>query len=321
MVSTALITGISGQTGSLLAQKLLEDGYRVVGGSRDVSATDWWRLDRLGVRDRIELVSLASTDFPSVFSVLGKYAPNEIYNLSGQSSVGLSFSQPFEAFESIATGTLNLLEAIRVLDLPTRFFNAASTDCFGNQPGVKLNEKSAMRPVSPYGVAKMASYWTTVNYRHSFGIHACNGILTNHESGLRGKAFVTQKIVKALIEKKKNPTIQVKLGDTGITRDWLWAPDVVDAIRLIITANKAGDYVVGSGESNSLHNFVMKVADALSLSPENLYTLDADFLRPNEIPSVELDTSLVRNDLGWSHTLDFDALVLRLLHEIGREHH
>jgi GDPmannose 4,6-dehydratase len=252
MADTALITGISGQTGSLLAKKLLGEGYRVIGGSRDVAAMDWWRLQRLGIADSVELVSLASTDFLSVFSALKKYSPDEVYNLAGQSSVGLSFTQPFEAFESIATGTLNFLEAIRVLDTPKRFFNAASTDCFGNQPGVKLNENSPMKPLSPYAVAKAASYWTTVNYRESFGIKASNGILTNHESNLRGKAFVTQKIVRTLLEKKKNPTIQLELGNTDIKRDWLWAPDVVNAIHLIVKAQKPGDYVVGSG-ATALH--------------------------------------------------------------------
>lgn len=315
MGSTALITGISGQTGSLLAQRLLEDGYRVVGGSRDVAATDWWRLDRLGIRESVELVSLASNDFLSVFSALKMYTPDEVYNLSGQTSVGLSFSQPFEAFESIATGTLNLLEAIRVLGMQTRFFNAASTDCFGNQPGVKLNEKSAMRPISPYGVAKMASYWTTVNYRDSFGIHASNGILTNHESGLRGKAFVTQKIVKTLLEKKKNPDIQLELGNAEITRDWLWAPDAVDAIQLIVKSDQPVDYVVGSGLSHSLHQFVMSVYDQLGLTSDLPYTSSPQLIRPNEIASIELDPSLIQRNLGWKPTADFDDLVKKLLVE------
>lgn len=316
MGSTALITGISGQTGSLLAQKLLEAGYRVVGGSRDVSATDWWRLDRLGIRNSVELVSLASTDFLSVFSALKKYAPDEVYNLSGQSSVGLSFSQPFEAFESIATGTLNLLEAIRVLDMKTRFFNAASTDCFGNQPGVKLNEKSAMRPVSPYGVAKAAGYWTTVNYRDSFGIHGSNGIITNHESGLRGKAFVTQKIINALLHKRKNPNVELTLGNTKIMRDWLWAPDVVSAIRKIVTTETPGDFVVASGSSHTLGQFAASVANLLGIDPNNAYSSDSGLFRPNEIGSIELDPSLIRERLGWRHTLDFEGLVSKLVEEM-----
>lgn len=315
MVRSALITGISGQTGALLAKKLIDDGYRVIGSSRDVFNANWWRLDRLGIKESVELVSLDLTDSFDIIRTLNRFSPSEIYNLSGQSSVGLSFSQPIDSFESITLSALNLLEAIRVLELPARFFNAASTDCFGNQPGTRLNEHSAMRPVSPYAVAKTASYWTAVNYRHSFGLHAVNGILTNHESGLRGQQFVSQKIIHTLLAKKRNQGVSLLLGNTSIRRDWLWANDVVEAICLIIRAERPGDFVVGSGRSYSLDDFIARVCEHIGLSVETAYSSDSIHRRPSEIQSIDLDPSLIQRSLSWSPSLSFDQLIDQLIRE------
>lgn len=313
MTKTALISGVSGQTGSLLAKRLLEHNYTVIGGSRDVSATDWWRFEHLGISNDVRRVSLAPNDLLSVLNAVKDFAPDEIYYLAGQSSVALSFSQPFEAFESIAVGALNFLEAIRLLDSPARFFNAASTDCFGDQSGQTLTEGSPMRPISPYGVSKAASYWTTANFRHSFGIHASNGILSNHESSLRGRAFVTQKIISVLKERKLQPEISLILGNTAVARDWLWAPEVAEAIHLITSADQPGDYIVASGQSHTLHDFVIEACRQLDLEPERAYDVDETFFRPHEIMSVELDPSKIRDTLGWSATTGFRELVTKLI--------
>jgi GDPmannose 4,6-dehydratase len=313
MGKTALISGISGQTGSLLASRLLRHGYTVIGGSRDKNGTDWWRLEKLGILGDVQLTSIAPSDFHSVLTAIKRFSPDEIYYLGGQSSVALSFTQPFEAFESVAGGTLNFLEAIRISESPARFFNAASTDCFGDQSGTVLNENSPMKPISPYGVAKAASYWTTVNYRESFGIHASNGILTNHESPLRGKAFVTQKIISTLKKKKVNPKITLSLGNTSIRRDWLWAPEAAEAIHRITSHPAPGDFVVASGKSHSLHDLIEQVCIRLDIDPSDAYEVDEAFFRPDEIESVRLDPSLIHSQRGWSAQATFTDLVDNLL--------
>ena len=313
MAKTALISGISGQTGSLLAHRLLHHGYTVIGGSRDKNGTDWWRLEKLGILNDVQLTSIAPSDFHSVLTAIKRFSPDEIYYLGGQSSVALSFTQPFEAFESIAGGTLNFLEAIRVTDSSARFFNAASTDCFGDQSGTVLDEDSPMKPISPYGVAKAASYWTTVNYRNSFGIHASNGILTNHESPLRGKGFVTQKIISTLREKKKDPSISLRLGDTSIRRDWLWAPEAVEAIHLIGTHEQPGDYVVGSGKSHSLAEFVDQICNQLGIDKSGIEEMAPEFRRPNEIKSVETNPSKLAGVTGWTARTGLSNMVGHLI--------
>ncbi|WP_413880515.1 GDP-mannose 4,6-dehydratase [Candidatus Aalborgicola defluviihabitans] len=194
---TALISGISGQDGAYLAQLLLQKGYRVVGTARDAQMSTFGNLERLGIRSQVAVVSMAINDFRSVLQVLDKHQPDEIYNLAGQSSVGLSFEQPVETLESISVGTLNLLEGIRFLNRDTRLYNAGSGECFGDTRGAPADERTPFRPRSPYAVAKSAAFWQVDNYREAYGLYACSGILFNHESPLRPERFVTQKIVRA----------------------------------------------------------------------------------------------------------------------------
>ncbi len=193
----ALITGISGQDGAYLAKLLVDRGYRVIGTSRDAQVGTFGNLARLGVLDRVELTSMASNDFRSVVQVLARYEPQEVYHLSGQSSVNLSFDQPVETLESISLSTLNLLEAIRFLGRKIRYYNAGSSECFGDIGGVAANELTPFRPRSPYAVAKATAFWQVASYREAYGLFACSGILFNHESPLRPERFVTQKIVRA----------------------------------------------------------------------------------------------------------------------------
>jgi GDPmannose 4,6-dehydratase len=227
----ALICGISGQDGAYLARLLLNKGYEVLGTSRDAQIGGFANLVRLGVRDRVRLESMAPNDFRSVLNVLRRIDPREIYNLAGQSSVGLSFEQPVETLESVAVDTINLLEAIRFLDRPIRFYSAGSSECFGGTEGRAANEQTPFRPRSPYAVAKATAPWLVANYQVAYGLHASTGVLFNHESPLRPERSVTKKIVAAAVRIARGQRSRLTLGNFHIKRDWGWAPEYVDDRR------------------------------------------------------------------------------------------
>ena len=219
----ALILGISGQDGALLARFLLRQGYEVHGSSRDHEVQPFLNLDRLGVREKIRLHSISPSDFRSVMTGLQRIKPVEVYSLGGQTSVGLSFAYPVETFESITVGTLNLLECIRILGQSVKFYHASSSECFGNTP-TPATETTPFHPRSPYAVAKAAAHYAVTNYREAYGIFACCGILFNHESPLRPARFVTQKIVTTALRIARGSKEKLVIGDLGIQRDWGWAP-------------------------------------------------------------------------------------------------
>jgi GDPmannose 4,6-dehydratase len=255
MSPKALIAGITGQDGAYLAHHLLGQGYRVVGTSRDAQMADTSRLERLGITADVELVSLAPNDFRSVLKVVSGAQPQEIYNLAGQTSVGLSFDQPVECMESISTATLNLLEVIRYLGGGIRFFSAGSSECFGQTGEEPATEDTPLRPRSPYAVAKAAAYWQVATYREAYGMFACTGIQANHESPLRPKRFVTQKIIEGVKAIKAGRARSIQLGNLDIWRDWGWAPDYVEAMALMLQAEQPVDYLIASGTSTSLLQF------------------------------------------------------------------
>lgn len=299
MSKTALILGVSGQDGAYLARLLLEKGYRVIGASRDASMSSFGNLIKLGIRDRLETESVSSNDFRSVLQVLKKVAPDEIYNLAGQSSVGLSFDQPMETYESISVGTLNLLEAIRMLDMPVRFYNAGSSECFGNTDGQRATESTSFRPRSPYAVAKAAAFWQVANYREAYGIFACSGLLFNHESPLRPPRFVTQKIVREACEIKKGRQGKMCLGDISVKRDWGWAPEYVEAMWKMLQQEKADDYIIATGQTYSLEDFVDIVFRLLDLDWRDHVELNPDFFRPTDIKSSLADPAKAEEKLCW----------------------
>src|SRR5206468_6238826 len=243
-MTRALICGVSGQDGAYLAQLLLSKGYEVYGTSRDASVRNFDGLVSLGIAEQVQLVSMALNDFRSVLQVLRNVEPDEIYNLAGQSSVGLSFEQPVETMESVAVGTLNLLEAIRFQSKPVKFYNAGSSECYGDLGDMAADETTPFRPRSPYAVAKSAAYWEVANYREAYGLHACSGILFNHESPLRPERFVTKKIVCSACRIRAGRQNAVKLGNLAIQRDWGWAPEYVEAMWRILQQSKADDFVV-----------------------------------------------------------------------------
>lgn len=311
----ALICGISGQDGAYLARLLLEKGYEVFGSSRDAQITAFRNLSRLGIRARVRLESMDLNDFRSVLTVLRRIAPDEIYNLAGQSSVGLSFEQPVETLESIATGTLNLLEAIRFLDKPIRFYNAGSGECFGDTAGVPANENTPFRPRSPYAVAKATAHFLVSNYRDAYGLHASTGVLFNHESPLRPERFVTQKIVSAAIRIGRGERLRLTLGNTKIKRDWGWAPEYVEAMWRMLQQPKPDDFVIATGESNSLEDFAAAAFAHFGIDAREQIDVSAALMRPSDIGEGRGDPSKAGRVLGWSPTYKMRDVVAAMIRE------
>ncbi|HVW70195.1 MAG TPA: GDP-mannose 4,6-dehydratase [Steroidobacteraceae bacterium] len=279
----ALICGVSGQDGSYLAELLLRKGYEVVGTSRDAQTASFANLTRLGVAGRVQLESMAPHDFRSVLQVLRKTEPDEVYNLSGQSSVGLSFDQPVETLDSIIAGTLNLLEVIRFLGRPIRFYNAGSSECFGESGPQGASEETPFRPRSPYAVAKAAMYWLVANYREAYRLHASTGILFNHESPLRPTRFVTRKIVAAACRIAQGSGEKLTLGNLQIRRDWGWAPEYVEAMWRMLQRDVAEDFVIATGESHSLEEFVGAAFARVGLDWREHAVVSEALLRPTDL--------------------------------------
>jgi len=295
----ALICGISGQDGTFLAKLLLNKGYKVYGASRDAQVNSFSNLERLGLRDRVSVVSVTLNDFRSVLQSLMKIQPDEVYNLAGQSSVGLSFEQPVETMESISIGTLNLLEAVRFSGQPIKLYSAGSSECFGDTNEEAANEKTPFSPRSPYAVAKSAAFWEVANYREAYNLFACTGILFNHESCLRPERFVTKKIVSAACRIAAGSNEKLHLGDIDIKRDWGWAPEYVEAMWLMLQQDRADDFVIATGVANSLRSFVACTFEATGLDWNKHIVIDPELIRPAEIAANRGDPTKAGRLLGW----------------------
>ncbi len=294
----ALICGVSGQDGAYLARLLLNKGYAVYGSSRDAQMSSFRNLARLGLLGKVNLESVAVNDFRSVIQALMKIQPDEVYNLAGQSSVGLSFQQPVETLESISVGTLNFLEAIRFVGKPIRFYNACSSECFGDISSV-ADETTPFAPRSPYAVAKAAAFWELANYREAYGLFACSGILFNHESPLRPERFVTKKIIAAACRIAAGGREKLHLGNIAIRRDWGWAPEYVEAMWLMLQQEKSEDFVIATGESSSLEKFVDTAFSAVQLNWREHVELDSSLLRPTELSVGRGNPAKAQAKLGW----------------------
>jgi len=299
MVKKALICGVSGQDGAYLAQLLIGKGYQVFGTARDAQMSTFPNLATVGVKDIVACSSMALSDFRSVIQTLVKIQPDEIYNLAGQSSVGLSFDQPVETLESISVGVLNLLEALRFTGIKARLYNAGSSECFGNTEGVPATETTLFKPRSPYAVAKSAAFWEVANYREAYNLYACTGILFNHESPLRPERFVTRKIVSAASRIAAGSTEKLMLGNISIARDWGWAPEYVDAMWRILQQDIPEDYVVATGETNTLEDFVAEAFNFVGLDWREHVVVDKSLLRPSEIMVSRANPVRVLQKLGW----------------------
>jgi GDPmannose 4,6-dehydratase len=301
----ALICGIGGQDGCYLAAHLLDLGYRVVGTGRDPGPGGSSGLQRLGIASRVVLEPMQPTDFRSTLEVVARHAPDEIYNLAGQSSVGLSFARPVETFDSIVAATVNLLEAVHILRLPCRLFFAGSGEMFGDTAGAVADESTPLRPTSPYAIAKAAAFWQVAQYRRDRGIAACTGILFNHESPLRPERFVTQKIVAAACEIATGRRQRLSLGDLSVRRDWGWAPEYVVAMQRMLRLDPPEDIVIATGVTSGLDDFVAEVFRGLGLDWRRHVESDTTLRRPGEIPSSQADPSRAALRLGWKarHTM------------------
>lgn len=309
---TALIFGIGGQDGAYLSRLLLDKGYVVHGTSRDAEMSSFAALRSLGLRERVTVHSAVPTDFRSVVQTISKAEPDEIYNLSGQSSVGLSFEEPVETLHSISTGTLNMLESIRFLDRRIRFYNAGSSECFGNTGAVPADETTAFRPRSPYAVAKATAHWAVTNYRESYDLFACSGILFNHESPLRPARFVTRKIVEAAARIAAGAGEPLTLGNISVRRDWGWAPEYVDAMWRMLQLDSAEDFVIATGETYSLEEFVASVFAWFGLDWAEHVSRNPALHRPSDIDDSRADPSKAARLLDWRAAVTMPEVVRRM---------
>jgi GDPmannose 4,6-dehydratase len=314
----ALIIGISGQDGAYLASLLLEKGYEVHGTSRDHEISSFRNLEALGIRDRVHIGSMVTSDFRSVMTTLQKTGADEIYNLAGQTSVGMSFDYPVETFDSILIGTMNLLECIRLLRHPAKFYNAGSSEAFGNT-AEPATEKTPFRPRTPYATAKAAACFAVENYREAYGVFACSGILFNHESPLRPRRFVTSKIVSAAVEIAAGSKEKLKLGRIDISRDWGWAPDHVDAMWRMLQQPSPGDYVVATGVERTLQDFAAEAFRLCGLDWCDHVETDPSLFRPLDIERSCGNAAKARSELGWSPSRSLESVV-QLLVEARKSH-
>lgn len=313
---TALITGITGQDGSYLADLLLEKDYKVIGCYRRSSVNNFNRINHLLKHPNFILEEFDLTDSSGVNSTLAKFSPDEIYNLAAQSHVGTSFKQPSVTFEINTLGLINILEAVRNHPLRTKIYHASTSEMFGRNfshsaNGLKYqNEQTLMLPQSPYGIAKLASYHLIQIYRSSYNLFCCSGILFNHESPRRGENFVTKKVTKYLgdyINKKTSQPLQ--LGNLSAYRDWGHAKDYVKAMHLMLQQESPQDFVIATGKTHSVQEFVDLAFKRANLDPDSLVSINSEFFRPAEVDYLCGDASLAKKCLGWEPTISFEDLV------------
>jgi len=313
---TALITGVTGQDGSYLAEFLLEKGYTVIGMVRRTSTINFERIYH--IQDQIEIVQGDLLDQMSLIEILQQYRPTEVFNLAAQSFVPTSFNQPVLTGEFTALGVTRMLEAIRLVDPKIRFYQASSSEMFGKVVEVPQREATPFYPRSPYGVAKVYGHWITVNYRESYNLFGCSGILFNHESPRRGLEFVTHKITHAAVKIKLGQAHQLRLGNLEARRDWGFAGDYVRAMWLMLQQDNPDDYVVATGETHSVQEFVEETFGYLDLDWREYVVQDPKFYRPAEVDLLVGDPSKAGKVLGWEPNVDFRGLV-RLMVDADRQ--
>lgn len=312
---TALITGISGQDGAYLSRLLLDKGYQVHGLIRDSAHPELRNLDILGIRDRVRLYPANLMDLTNLAGLLEQIAPDEVYHLAAQSSVGLSFSQPIGTIEFNTMSTLNLLEGLRLCGLPARFYQASSSEMFGRAPKLPVTENTALHPVSPYGISKAASHWIAVNYRETHGMFCACGILFNHESCLRAPHFVTKKIISTALAISRGQARKLRLGNLEVARDWGYAPEYVKAMWLMLQHPTPDDYIIATNQAHTLRRFTEAVFQYLDLDCKRHLEEDPKLYRPSELDIIYGDPAKARKQLGWQYQMSFEELIARLVED------
>lgn len=311
----ALITGITGQDGAYLGKFLLDKGYEVFGMFRRLSTPNFWRLQYLDIFDKVNLVSADLVDAASLVEAIKISKPDEIYHLAAQSFVGASFEQPVGAGEITGLGVTRVLEAIREIDREIKFYQASTSELYGNSALEMQTEDTPFRPASPYAAAKLYGYWITKIYREGYGIFACNGILFNHESPLRGLEFVTRKISNAVAKIALGIEKELKLGNLEARRDWGYAPEYVESMWLMLQQDEPDDYVIATNEAHSVKELVEKAFEVVDLDWQRYVRVDKRFLRPLDVSFLQGDYSKARQKLGWEPRVKFNKLVEILVKE------
>jgi len=314
MPKTAIITGITGQDGAYLSQFLLEKNYKVIGIVRRDAEESFFGLNYLKIIGKITIEKCNLLDLADITNIFEKFKPDEVYNLAAQSSVGLSFEEPFETINFNILSVLNLLEAIKNLDKNIKFYQASSSDMFGNIEKLPVTEDSIVHPTSPYGISKATGYWMAVNYRESYNLFACSGILFNHESYLRTSNFFVKKVIQAAIDIKNGKQNELRVGDIDLRRDFGYAPDYVKAMWLILQQKAPKDYIVCSGESISLKEIIYYVFDKLGID-KNKIIIDKSFFRPNDIKNIYGVNERAKKELGWDYSKTFFEVLNLLIEE------
>lgn len=310
----AFITGITGQDGAYLAALLIKNGYTVIGITRNNHSTQTNKLQYLGIADQVILEECDLLDLPSIFKLLEKYNPNEIYNLAAQSSVSLSFKQPIATLQFNISSVLNLLEAIRIFNVNIKFYQACSSEMYGKVEQLPLTINTPMHPLSPYAISKATTFWAVTNYRESYGIFACSGILFNHESYLRSETFFVKKVIVEALKMQKDGSRVLRIGNLNVKRDFGHSPKYVEAMWLMLQQPEPCDYIICSGKSILLKNIVHHVFNKLNIDHGRI-EINKELYRPIDIEDIYGDNSIAREKLNWNYDHDFFDVLDILIEE------
>ena len=311
---SALITGITGQDGAYLAEFLLKKNYKVFGSYRRLSTPNFWRLHYLNIYDKINFIPMDMVDSKSIAEALKKSEPREVYNLAAQSFVGVSFDQPIYTTDITGTGVLRLLEEIKKYNQNIKFYQASSSEMYGNESAKVKNENTPFHPASPYAIAKLSSYWSVRMYREGYNLHAINGILFNHESPIRGLEFVTRKISNGIAKISLGLSQDLKLGNLQAKRDWGYAQEYVEGMWMMLQQRKPDDYVLATNESHSIRDFVREACKIANVPTTKIKT-SKEYFRPNDVGFLEGDYSKAKKKLGWKPKTTFKKLVKIMVEE------
>jgi GDPmannose 4,6-dehydratase len=316
-MKTAIVTGITGQDGAYLAELLSKKNYTVVGITRSYNNSNLSKLQYLGIESKVILEECDLTDIPSIIRILRKYNPSEIYNLAAQSSVGLSFEQPIGTITFNTISVLNLLESIRIVDKRIKFYQASSSEMYGKVQNLPITESTALHPLSPYAISKASAYWSVVNYRESYGLFACNGILFNHESILRSDNFFVKKVILGSIRISRGIQHELRVGNIEIKRDFGYAPEYVKVMWLMLQIGAPNDYLICSGKSVSLKEIIFFLFDKLKIN-KNCLVIDPTLYRPTDIEDIYGDNTKAKKVLSWHYDISFfDVLDLMVEKELA----